>query len=193
MNSQSIKKKFPEIVVNFIKKNLKLIIVFLSTILIFLFLYLFYKNLESKKNIEIAEKYTKALILVKQKKTDESKILLENVISKDHKFYSPLALYLIIDNNLENDQSKIISFFDEILKNNSIDKENLNLIKIKKALYLINFDNEKLILETLNPVINSNSVWRNTAINLISTYFLEKKQKAKAEEYIQLLDNSNNK
>ena len=49
MNSQSIKKKFPEIVTNFIKKNIKLIILLLSTILIFLFVYLFYKNLEAKK------------------------------------------------------------------------------------------------------------------------------------------------
>ena len=120
-------------------------------------------------------------------------MLLENIISKNHQLYSPLALYLIIDNNIESDNSKIIVFFDKILANNSIDKENLNLIKIKKAIYLIHLDNEKLIVETLNPIINSNSVWKDLAINLISEYFLSKDQKNKADEYIQLSNNKKNK
>ena len=113
---------------------------------------------------------------------------MEGIIAQDHQFYSPMALYLIIDNNIISEELKIISFFDIILKNNSIEKENLNLIKIKKAIYLINKDNEELILRTLNPIINSNSVWKNTAINLVSEYFLSKNQKTKAEEYIQLLN-----
>ena len=62
------------------------------------------------------------------------------------------------------------------------------MIKIKKSIYLIHLDNERLIIETLNPVINSNSVWKNMAINLISQYFLSKNQTVKAEEYIQLLN-----
>ena len=67
------------------------------------------------------------------------------------------------------------------------------MIKIKKAIYLINIDDEKLIIETLNPVINSNSVWREIAINLIKEYFLSKDQKIKAEEYNQLLQNRTKK
>jgi hypothetical protein len=104
-----------------------------------------------------------------------------------------LALYLIIDNNIYLDDLKIINYFNKILKNNSIDKENLNLIKIKKAIYLINLDREEQVVKTLNPIINSKSVWRKTAINLISEYFLAKDQNAKAEEYIQLLMNTSQK
>ena len=100
---------------------------------------------------------------------------------------------MIIDNNIESDNSKIIVFFDKILANNSIDKENLNLIKIKKAIYLIHLDNEKLIVETLNPIINSNSVWKNTAINLITEYFLSKNQGIKAQEYFKLLNKKSKK
>ena len=94
----------------------------------------------------------------------------------------------MIENNVETNASKIITYFDRILKNNSIDKENLNLIRIKKAIYLFDSENEKLITETLNPVINSNSVWKKMAIELISEYFLSLNQKIKADEYIQLLN-----
>tara|TARA_B110000305_G_C19091930_1_gene471208 strand:+ start:265 stop:564 length:300 start_codon:yes stop_codon:yes gene_type:complete len=99
----------------------------------------------------------------------------------------------MIDNNIENDEKKIIIFFDKILKNNSIDKENLNLIRIKKAIYLINIDNEELIVSTLNPIINSSSAWKNMAIDIISQYFISKNQNLKAGEYLQLLKNKKNK
>ena len=49
---------------------------------------------------------------------------------------------------------------------------------------------EELIIKTLNPVINSKSVWRNLAIKLISNYFLSIDQKTKANEYIQLLNST---
>ena len=120
-------------------------------------------------------------------------MILESIINKEHEFYSPLALYLIIDNNIEDDYSKVIDFFDIILKNSSIDKEILNLIKIKKTIYLLNQDDENLIIATLNPVINSDSIWRNMAIDIIVEYFLSRNQKIRANEYIQLLDNKINK
>ena len=79
------------------------------------------------------------------------------------------------------------------MKINSIDKENINLIKIKKAIFLFSVEDEELLIKTLNPIINSDSIWRNMAIELISNYFLSKNQKTKAEEYIQLLNNKTNK
>ena len=101
-------------------------------------------------------------------------------------------MYLIIDNNVETNTVKIFKFFDTVLKNSSIDKENLNLIRIKKSIYLINLDNEEQIIGTLNPIINSNSLWRKMAINLISEYFLSKGELVKAEEYIKLLNEVKN-
>ena len=158
------------------------------------FIYLFFlRQFAKKKNIKISEQYAQASILIKQKKISESKILLDLIINKDHQFYSPLALYLMIDNNVENEEKKIIIFFDRILKNKSIDKENLNLIRIKKAIYLINIDNEELIVSTLNPIINSSSAWKNMAIDIISQYFISKNQNLKADEYLQLLKNKKNK
>jgi|TARA_B110000881_G_C18493543_1_gene473069 predicted negative regulator of RcsB-dependent stress response len=189
MIKEIVKINFIDKSYNYLKHNLKVFIVLLAATFILLFSFFLYESLEEKNNIKIADRYTQASILIKQKKLYESKQLLESIINKDHHFYSPMALYLIIGNNIESDHSKIISHFDKILKNNSIDKENLNLIKIKKSIYLIGIDKEELIVTTLNPVVNSDSVWRIIAINLLAEYFSSKGQKFKADEYIKLLNN----
>jgi len=186
MSNETIKENLRLKIINFSRKNFKKIISLLIILFIFLCAFLFYNNLQKKNNIKIAEQYSQAALLVKQKKLFETKLLLENIINKSHQFYSPLALYLVIDNNIEKDSKKIIAYFDKILKNNKISKENLNLIKIKKAMYLIRLDKEELITETLNPIINSNSIWKNMAIDLMTEYFLSKGQNIKAQEYITL-------
>ena len=178
---------------NFIKKNLKNLIILTILLVLMLFSFLFYKDLQQKNEINISENYTKASIQFDQKKENEAKRLLENIINEGHRFYSPLALYFIIDNNLETDSLKILNFFDKILSINSIDKEDLNLIKIKKAIILFSLEDEEAIIKTLNPIINSDSVWRNMAIKLISDYFVSKNQKTKANEYIELLSNKKKK
>tara|TARA_B110000305_G_C19412698_1_gene626317 strand:+ start:413 stop:994 length:582 start_codon:yes stop_codon:yes gene_type:complete len=192
MSNSTIKKNFTDRLSYFLKKKFKFIIISLIVIFIFLLSFIFYKNLQEKNDIKIAEQYSSASILLKQKKIKEGSFLLETIINKDHHFYSPLALYLLIDSKIEKDGSKIIIFFDKILKNSSIKDENINLIKIKKAIYLISLDNEELIVKTLNPIINSSSVWRNLAINLISDYFLSKNEKIKSKEYMKLLINETN-
>ena len=189
MSNETIKKNFVDQAIFFLKKNIKVLITTSVVVFIFLLIFLFYNNLQEKKYIKLAEQYTKASILLKQKKLEESKFILENIISKDHQIYSPLALYLIIDNQLETETSKIILFFNKIIKIKSIDKENLNLIKIKKAIYLFDTDEEELIIKTLNPIINSESVWSKLSIQLISDYFLSRNQSSKADEYMQLLKN----
>ena len=193
MSEAILKNNFIKIIFNQIKNNLKKLISLFSILIILLFIYLFYISLQKKNTIKLAEQYTEATVQFKQKKISESKLLLESIIDKDHKFYSPLALYFIIDNNLENESLKIINFFDKILKIKSIDKENLDLIKIKKAIFLFSSGDEESIIKTINPIINSDSVWRSMAIKLISDYFLSKNQKTKANEYIQLLSNKINK
>jgi len=190
---ESKKTNLQNKILNLIKKNLKKLILLFVFLVILFFTYLLYGNIQKKNEIKFSEKYTEASILFKQKEINKSKLLLESIIDKGHKFYSPLALYFIIDNNLETNPLKIINFFDKILSTSTIDNENLNLIKIKKAIFLFNFGDEELIIKTLNPIINSDSVWKNMAIKLISDYFLSQDQKKKADEYIQLLNNKNKK
>ena len=189
MLAENTNLNFQEKFLNFFKKNLKtIILISIFTILIIIGLF-FYKSLKEKKDILVSEMYIEATILLKQNQNNEAKNILENVINKNNKFYSPLALYFIIDNNLENNSEKIVNYFDQILKIKNIDKDHINLIKIKKAIYLFKFGSEEQIIKTLNPVINSDSSWRVMAINLISEYFVSRGQKVKADEYLKLLNN----
>ena len=189
MSDETLSNSLQNKITNFVKKNFKKIIFFFIILVLILFGYFFYIDFKKRTGIKLSENYTTASILFKEKNTNEAKQILENIINKNHKFYSPLALYFIIDNNLESDSIKIIELFDKIISIRSIDEESLNLIKIKKAIFLFSLGDEKLIIETLNPVINSNSTWRIMAINLISDYFASKDQQTKANEYIQLLTN----
>ena len=189
MSKEILNKTLQDKILRFIKNNVKNLTFLLILLTLTLFAYFFYNEAQKKNEIKLSEQYTLSTIQFKEKNIVESKKLLENIINKSHKFYSPLALYFIIDNNLETDSSKIINFFDKILSINSIDQENIDLIKIKKAIFLFSLGNEELIIKTVNPIINSESIWRNMAIKLVSDYFLSKDQKIKANEYIQLLNN----
>ena len=188
MNDQILKENLQDKINNFFKKNIKILFLTLITIIIFLIFFSFFNYQKKQNDIIISEQFTNASILIKDNKIEESKLILENILSKDHKFYSPLALNLLIDNEIEKDKKIILNYFDQVLKIKSISNENLNLIKIKKALFLFNEKDEELIITTLNPIINSNSVWRNSAIKLIADYFFSINQKNKANEYYKLLN-----
>ena len=47
-----------------------------------------------------------------------------------------------------------------------MDKEKLNLIKLKKALYLFKISKNDDGNKILNEIISENSIWKNTAIEL---------------------------
>ena len=60
-------------------------------------------------------------------------------------------------------------------------------VKIKKALFLFKNGSEKEILETLNPIINSDSVWKAEAIQIMGDYFKSNGENKKSKEYYNLL------
>ena len=82
--------------------------------------------------------------------------------------------------------------FDDILSIKDIEKENLNLIRFKKAVFLANFDNDDEIVKVLDPVIDSESIWREKAINLLADYFSNKGKNTKAAQYFNLLKSQKN-
>ena len=177
------------LIVDKLKNNLKIIISILVLIITtsIIFGFISYKN--SKNNILISENFNKAKLLINNKeKQEEFKNILIDIIDAKHKFYSPLSLYLIIENNIEKDPKKIIILFDQVLDNNKIDTEDMNLIKLKKSLFLTVNGTENQILNILNPIINSDSIWKNQAINLLANYFLDKKEYKKSEQYLKLLN-----
>ena len=142
----------------------------------------------------IRDRYNSAII--KHKNGDNSGIIsaMQEIVENKDPTYSPLALYYLIDNELINDKSKINSLFDILIKKTSLDNEIKNLIIYKKALYNADTINEGQILEILNPVINSKSVWKSHALYLVAEYFYSKGEKQKSKEFfsqIITLENAN--
>jgi hypothetical protein len=68
------------------------------------------------------------------------------------------------------------------------------LVIYKKALFNADQVEEGELLNILNPLINSQSVWRSHALYLMAEYFYSKDQKEKSKEFfnqIISIENSN--
>ena len=194
MSDETLEKKDKlKLFISKIKENSKLLASAFLIILIIFIVLAFLENRKIKKDIFISKEFNNAKILIKNEKKQESFIILERIIDKKHKFYSPLSLYLILDFELEKDQESILKLFDKIISIKKLDKESINLIKIKKALFLSNHYGEQEILKELNPIINSDSVWRSNAISILIDYFSSKGSFSKADQYKKLINNKDSK
>ena len=162
-------------------------------ILIFLLIAVFSydKYLISKKK-ELSDKFNSITIDYSEKTKDQTSRSLIEIINKKDPTYSPLSLYFIIDNNLVTDRSKINSLFDLLIKNTSLDSEIKNLIIYKKALYNADNAQESDLLNMLNPLINSKSVWKSHSLYLMAEYFYASNQKQKAREFFNQIINLEN-
>ena len=94
---------------------------------------------------------------------------------------------------MQKDHESIVKLFDKVISIKKIDKEDIDLIKIKKALFVSNYYNEQEMLRVLNPIINSDSIWRSNAIKILIDYFLNKGDYLNANQYKKLLDNKDSK
>ena len=168
---------------NFFIKNKKYLITILSLIILIIFAFFAYNEMQNKKNKNLAEKYND--IIINFESTDKSKFKKElvEIIYEKNETYSPLALYFIIDNEIKSSNEEINEFFDVIINETKLDKEIKNLITYKKGLFNSDFENENNLINILNPVINSNSVWKSHALYLIAEYFFYKNEKQKAKEF----------
>jgi hypothetical protein len=108
---------------------------------------------------------------------------LVEIINEQDPTYSPLSLYFIIDNKLISNQSEINSYFDILIEKTSLDEEIKNLVIYKKALFNADQAQESDLLNILNPLINSKSVWKSHALYLMAEYFYSKDQKQKSKEF----------
>ena len=155
--------------------------------------YSFDKYTTGKKK-EISDNYNFTIIEYSNNNKDSTVKKLIDIINKKDPTYSPLSLYFIIDNNLISDQEKINDLFDILIKQTSLDEEIKNLVIYKKALLNADQSTESELLKTLNPLINSESVWKSHALYLMAEYFYAQDQKQKSKEFfnkIISLENSN--
>ena len=179
---------------NFFINNKKKLIIIISIILVIIIGYLSFENSKEKNKIKLANQYNLALIDLnpenKQKTIDET----VNVVKSNDATYSPLALYHLLDNNLIENNDEINILFNELIENTKLDNEIKNLIIYKKALFNSDFVSENELLQILNPVINSESIWKSHALYLLAEFFYSKDEKQKAKEFfnqIIILPNAN--
>ena len=143
--------------------------IFISTITLIIFLlaglkiFDYYKETQNKK---ISEMYIKAGLYLSSNKKDQSKEIYIEIINSKNKFYSILALNNIIENDLEEKSEKVLKLFN-LVENIKTEKEQRNLIKLKKSLYLFKISkfNEGNVL--LKQIIADDSKWKNIALELI--------------------------
>ena len=173
----------------FFINNKKYLIAILSSIILIVFAYFSYGEIQDRKMKKLAEKYNNISIKFStSNKTDVKNELIE-IINEKNSTYSPLALYFIIDNEIQSSNEEINKFFDIIINEVNLNKEIKNLIIYKKGLFNASFETENNLIKILNPIINSESVWKSHALYLLAEYFFDKNQKQKAKEfYNQILD-----
>ena len=177
----------------FVNNKNKIISGIIILIIIIVGVFSYDKYLINKKK-DISDSYNSIIIDYSEKTKEKTASSLIEIINKKDPTYSPLSLYFIIDNNLVSDQSRINSLFDILINDTSLDSEINNLIIYKKALFNADNAQESDLLNMLNPLINSKSVWKSHSLYLMAEYFYANNQKQKAKEFfnqIIALENSN--
>ena len=174
---------------NFFSNNYKKLIGGLIIILLFLFSYFGYLEYKKRQKAEIAEIYNQ--ITLKELTTEnvgDIKKLIE-IIEKKDPVYSALSLYFIVENKLVNDKKEINNFFDLVIES-QVENELKNLIIYKKALYNSDIVLENELLEILNPILKSESVWKSHALLLMADYFAHNKDLIKSKDFLEEILNS---
>jgi len=168
---------------NFFINNKKFIFIILSSFFLIALIYFGYKEIQDRNVKTLAEKYNNILINFEYSNKENFKKQLIEIIDEKDSTYSPLALYFIIDNEIEESKEEINRFFDILINKVDLNDEIKNLIIYKKGLFNADFENENNLLKILRPVINSDSVWKSHALYLLAEYFLNQNQKQKAKDF----------
>ena len=170
---------------NFFIKNGKYFIFSISSLIILVLAYFVYIEIKSRDQIKLAEKYNNIVNNFQNlKNTEQTKKILVDIIEKKNSTYSPLALYFIIDNDLESKKNEINKYFDKVISISSLEKEIKNLNIYKKAVFNSDFVSEIELVEILRPITNSDSIWKSHSLLLLSEYFYFKKNYAESKKLL---------
>ena len=153
---------FKSRVINFYKENKIKTLLFFLVILISSISIILLQTYYEKKNNQVSELLINAGILYTQDEKDRAKKIYEDILKSNNSFYSTLALNNIIEKDLENNDDKILEYFDTIEKLQK-NKEQKDLLKFKKALFLLKkFKNQEAKM-ILNELVKSDSKIKNLA------------------------------
>ena len=177
---------------NFFINNKNKII--LSTIILIIFLIGVYgfDSYKTNKKKEISNKFNSITLTFSENTKNSTVQKLVEIINEKDPTYSPLSLYFIIDNKLVSNLSEINSYFDILIEKTSLEREMKNLIIYKKALFNADQFDEGRMLKIINPILNSDSVWKSHALHLMAEFFYFKGEKQKAKEFFNQIVNIEN-
>ena len=174
---------------NFLITKRKKIISSLILIILILISFFGYQEFNSRNKEKLANKFNNIVINFDAGKKQNINTSLIEIINLKDKTYSPLAFFFLLDNDLISSNEEINNYFDLIINDISLDKEIKNLTIYKKGLFNSDFVQENDLLEILNPIIKSESMWKPQALYLMAEYYLSKNQKQKSKEFFnQIVD-----
>ena len=151
---------------NIIKKNKRLLLSALLILIIISSAIILFNFYQKNQNEKISEKYIKAGIYLSLNDKEKSKFAFKDIVLSKNKFYSILALNNIIENDLEENSDEILKLFKTI-ENINLSSEKKDLIKLKKALYLKKISRDLDGNKLLEEIIADNSIWKETAIEIL--------------------------
>ena len=158
---------FKSRIINFYKENkIKTQLFFIGNFNFFISIILLQAYYE-KKNNQISELFINAGIFYTQDEKDRSKKIYEDILKSNNRFYSTLALNNIIEKNLENNDDKILEYFD-IIEKLQKNKEQKDILKFKKALFLLKKLKNQEAKIILNELIESDSKIKNLAEDILA-------------------------
>ena len=194
INSNTRKEKIKSFFLN----NKKKISVFLIIILLLIVSFFGYGEFKDYQREKVSNLFYSTVIdyeknntVIDYEKNNKEKTAtkLTKIIKLKDPTYSPLSLYFILDNDLISSRGQINNLFDILIKNTSLEKEIKNLIIYKKGLYNADQISENELLEILNPIIKSESVWSSHALYLLAEFFYSKDQKLKSKDFFNQIIN----
>ena len=177
----------------FYESNKILIYSSIITLIIIFASYSYYQVSKERKKILLSENYIQAKIYLESGNKTEALEILKKVIFSNDPTYSTLSFFMILNENLVNENNEVSRLFDYLLENNKFDKEIRNLLLYKKALHKSNYVDELKLLEEIKPLLyNEGSVWRAHALLLLGDFYFSRKEYIKAKDfYIQTLSIKN--
>ena len=188
INSNTRYEKIKNFLINYKKQLITIIVI----IILGLFSYFFYEDYKSSKKEELANKYNLTVIKYNSDQKENVETILREIVNAKDKTYSPLAFYFLLDNELIDSKEEINNYFDILINDLGLDKEIQNLTIFKKGLFNSDFANENELLNILNPLIKSKSIWKPHALYLMAEFYLANNQKQKSKEFFKQLVNLEN-
>ena len=186
INSNTRKEKIKSFFVN----NKKKLLGFLIIIILLIISFFGYGEFRDYQREKVSNLFYSTVIDYEKINKEKTATKLTQIIKLKDPTYSPLSLYFILDNDLISSRGQINNLFDILIKNTSLEKEIKNLVIYKKGLYNADQISENELLEILNPIIKSESIWSSHALYLLAEFFYSKDQKLKSKDFFNQIINS---